>query len=479
MCGGKSEMNQYPLHTLSTQNGLNDVSLLRTLIDALPEQVYVKDNEGCYVLNNLAHVRALGAASPEQIAGKSDFDFYPEELAEGYRADERVVLDSGRPLIDKEEPSVDKEGNERWHSTTKVPLRNGDGEIVGLVGTTRDVTDQKEAQEALKESEERFRTAFEDSPIGVALVGLNGRRFRVNHALCEMLGYSEEELLSKEYLEHIHPDDREISSKHRHKTLEKGEGSYILERRYVHADGHTVWNLTSVSLIQDSQGNPSHLVCLHQDITERKEVETKLRKSEARLAEAQRIARLGSWEWDVKTGEVSWSDETCRIYGFESQGFVPTLEKLMELVHPQDRELVNKNREGALYRAKPYDFEHRIVRPNGEVRVVHRRAQVYVDEEGEPSRMVGTVHDITEQKEAEEALRESEERFRTAFEDAPIGVALVGLDRSHLRVNRAYCQMLGYSEEELLEKQHSAIIHPDDSEESTDRIQEILEEGEE
>jgi diguanylate cyclase (GGDEF)-like protein/PAS domain S-box-containing protein len=213
------------------------------------------------------------------------------------------------------------------------------------------------------------------------------------------------------------------------------------------------------------------------DMTERKEAEEKLRKSEVGLEEAQRLAHLGSWEWEVKTGEVYWSDETYRIYGYEPKEFVPTLERLMELVHPQDRELVNKNREGALYRAKPYDFEHRIVRPNGEVRVVHRRAQVYFDEEGEPSRMVGTVHDITEQKEAEEALRESEERFRTAFEDAPIGVALVGLDRSHLRVNRAYCRMLGYSEEELLEKSHPEIIYPDDREDSTDRIQELLEEG--
>ena len=469
-------MNQYPLHTLTTQNGLDDVSLLRTLIDALPEQVYVKDTDGCYVLNNLAHVRALGAASPEQIAGMSDLDFYPEELAERYRADERVVLDSGRPLIDKEEPSVDEEGNERWHSTTKVPLRNGDGEIVGLVGTTRDVTDQKEAQEALKESEERFRTAFEDSPIGVALVGLDGRRFRVNHALCEMLGHSEEELLSKEYLEHIHPDDREISSKHRHKTLEKGEGSYILERRYVHADGHTVWNLTSVSLIQDSQGNPSHLVCLHQDITERKEVETKLRKSEARLAEAQRIARLGSWEWDVKTGEVSWSDETFRIYGFESQGFVPTLDKLMEMVHPDDRGLVRTNIDAALYEGEPYDFEHRIVHPDGEECVVHRQAEVvFGEEDGEPLRMIGTVHDITEQKEAEKALRESEERFRTAFENAPIGVALVGLDGRRLKVNLALCEMLGYSEAELLGKDYSEVIHPEDREVSADHLRRILE----
>jgi PAS domain-containing protein len=102
------------------------------LIDSLPEQVYVKDTEGRYLLNNLAHVRALGAASPEKVAGKSDFDFYPKELAERYRADEREVLVSGRTLIDKEELSVDGEGNQRWHSTTKVALREGRGEIVGL-----------------------------------------------------------------------------------------------------------------------------------------------------------------------------------------------------------------------------------------------------------------------------------------------------------------------------------------------------------
>ena len=123
-----------------------------------------------------------------------------------------------------------------------------------------EATGRKRAEEALKESEERFRIAFEDAPVGVALVDLDGHRFRANRALCEMLGCSEQDLLGTDYLEHVHPEDREISTEHFHRTLEEGAGSYELERRYLHADGHVVWNLTSVSLIRDSKGQPSHFV---------------------------------------------------------------------------------------------------------------------------------------------------------------------------------------------------------------------------
>ncbi len=115
-------MTQRFLHKLSAEVALVDSSPLRTLINGLPDQVYVKDTEGRNDLNNLAHVRALGFESPEEVTGKTDFDFYPKELAERYRADEQEILRSDRSLVDHEEPRVDKEGNRRWQSTTKVPL---------------------------------------------------------------------------------------------------------------------------------------------------------------------------------------------------------------------------------------------------------------------------------------------------------------------------------------------------------------------
>ena len=119
------------------------------LIDTLPDRVYVKDTEGRYILNNFAHARTLGVASPEEAAGKSDFDFYSEKLAERYRADEQEIIRSGHPLANKEQPSGDEEGNRRWHLTTKVPLRDDNGEIVGLLGVARDVTGYKDARRRL------------------------------------------------------------------------------------------------------------------------------------------------------------------------------------------------------------------------------------------------------------------------------------------------------------------------------------------
>ena len=141
------------------------------------------------------------------------------------------------------------------------------------------------------------------------------------------------------------------------------------------------------------------------DATERKMNEEALRRSEASLAKAQRMAHLGNWEWGMRTGEVWWSDEVYRIYGFAPQQFAPTLGRLLEAVHPDDRGLLRGAIDAALYRGEPYDFEHRVLRPDGEVRWVHRQAEVIRDEEDEPLKMVGTVHDITERKALEEQLQ--------------------------------------------------------------------------
>ncbi|KAA0003254.1 MAG: PAS domain S-box protein [Thermoplasmata archaeon] len=144
---------------------------------------------------------------------------------------------------------------------------------------------------------------------------------------------------------------------------------------------------------------------LKNEIAERKRAEETLRKSEIRLAEAQKIAHLGNWDWNILTNELYWSDEIYRIFGLQPQEFGATYDAFLDMIHPEDRELVERSVNEALNKNKPYSIDHRIVLPSGEVRVVHEQAEVTFDKSGKPIRMVGTVQDITARKQMEKNLK--------------------------------------------------------------------------
>jgi PAS domain S-box-containing protein len=265
-----------------------------------------------------------------------------------------------------------------------------------------------------------------------------------------MLGYPEEELCSEKYLEHIHPDDREISSKHRRETLEKGEGSYILERRYLHADGHTVWNLTSVSLIQDSQGNPSHLVCLHQDITERKEAEEKLMQSEERFRSLIQNAS------DIITildsdGTIRYESPAVeRLLGYHPEERVG--EKAFDYLHPEDRSRVESTFADALENPGEVQapVEFRLRNKDGSWRRMETTRTNLLDDPAVKG-VVANSRDITERRQAEEKLRESEERHRAVIEQSVEGIYLFDPDDGRvLESNTAFEKLLGHTSDEFL-----------------------------
>ncbi len=124
----------------------------RTLIDHLPDYIFIKDTASRFVVNNRAHIELLGCATQEEVLGKTDFDIFPRELAEQYYADEQMLIRTGHPLIDREEKTISKTGKRQWLSTTKVPMRNPEGEIIGLAGMSRDITARKEAEAALAQA---------------------------------------------------------------------------------------------------------------------------------------------------------------------------------------------------------------------------------------------------------------------------------------------------------------------------------------
>ena len=153
------------------------------------------------------------------------------------------------------------------------------------------------------------------------------------------------------------------------------------------------------------------------DITEHKRAENALRESKTRLAEAQRIAHIGHWDWNIASNELAWSDEIYRIFGLAPEQFGATYEAFLESVHPDDRDGVTNAVDAALRERNPYDIDHRIVWPNGTLRWVHERAEVAYDAEGRATRMLGTVQDITERKLADERIEHL--ATRDALTDCP------------------------------------------------------------
>ena len=328
------------------------------------------------------------------------------------------------------------------------------GEVVALEGILYDVTEAALAEERLEEAEERYRRLVERLPAIVYVQETNGRMSTVYDSpqIETMLGYPRDKYVEDPdyWAKILHPDDRERVLAGERSAIAAGE-PLGQEYRVLASDGRIVWVRDEAVVVGGHDEERSYLQGFIFDITERKKAEEARHRIEASLAEAQRIAHLGSWEWNVKTGgEAFWSDEVFRIYGFEPGSFTPSLERLMEIVHPDDRARLREAIDGALYGGKPYDFEHRIVRPDGETRVVHRRAEVVFGDGGEPLRMVGTVQDVTELKQTERALEESEQRFRQLFEQSVDALFVHDESGRFVDCNSQACRLLGYSREELL-----------------------------
>ena len=240
---------------------------LRTVIDNIPDSVYVKDLECRKVIANLTEVRRSGVQTEAELIGKNDFDVHPKELAEQFFADDQAVLQSGQPIVNREEYVLTSEGEKNWILTTKIPLRDPKGKIIGLVGLGRDVTELKRATDELRKSEERYRDLFENANDIIYTHDLNGNYTSVNRACEKITGYRHDEALKMSIAQVVAPEYLEkAKGMLEGKTLERTATTYDLE--VIAKDGRRLMLEVNCRLTYEN-GKPSGVQGIARDITER------------------------------------------------------------------------------------------------------------------------------------------------------------------------------------------------------------------
>jgi len=271
---------------------------------------------------------------------------------------------------------------------------------------------------------ERFRRAFEDAAIGIALLAVEplGKYLEVNPTFCRMTGYSRKELLSRNF-QSITDSQDVASNVEQLQMLLQGSIFFIkLEKRYLRKDGSAFWARLNVSLVRDDGHRPLYFIVQIEDVDERKRTEDQLRRSKALLTEAQQVAHIGNWNWDIPTNVITWSDQMFRIFGLDPQEGPLPYETFLNLIHPEDRDEVNRITQKALKDRQPFDHDRRIVWPDGSVHTYNSRGAVEVDAFGKPIRLYGTAQDVTERKRVEQAFRQNENRMREAVQVSQTGV---------------------------------------------------------
>ena len=329
-----------------------------------------------------------------------------------------------------------------------------------------------EANEALHESEKRFRTLAENSPDVITRFDRQNCHMYANPAASEAYGLSQEEIIGKTHGElRRNPELVKFLETYQEIVFTTGKPETI-EFHYKSPQGKEYYFNTKI-VPEFTNGKVASILAISRDITDIKEAEAKLKEtldnleelvkertleleeaykslkeSEKGLAEAQKMAHLGNWDWNLVTNKIHWSDEIYRIFGLNPQELPPNYNEFLNYIHPNDRDYLDNVIKKALD-GKPYSIDHRIILASGDERVVHVQAEVIFDEKNNPIRIRGTVQDITEREQMEKALQESETRLRRFYESGMIGALYFKMDGSITEANDKFLEMVGYTREDL------------------------------
>ena len=299
--------------------------LLGTLMDNLPDYIYFKDRQSRFLRTNMAHAKAFGLSDPTQAVGKTDFDFFTAEHAQQAYNDEQEVITTGKPMTAKEEKETWPDGRVTWASTIKMPFRDANGAIIGTFGVSRDTTERKRAEEALRTSEERYRELFENASDLVYTTDLEGRLTSLNRVAEQTLGYSREEAAQMNLRQLVDPRHWQRVEQTRERLL-AGDSAVTLELEITAKDGRRVMLEVNPRLIYKG-GKPVGMQGIGRDITGREEREMELRHAQ----KLESVGRLASGIAHEINTPIQFVGDNTRFVRDSFRGLQTLLSKYQEL----------------------------------------------------------------------------------------------------------------------------------------------------
>ncbi|MFA5834118.1 MAG: PAS domain S-box protein [Bacteroidota bacterium] len=425
-------------------------SYLTAIVENQPGLIWLKDNDGRYLMVNRLFAETCSKASPAELVGKTDRDIWPKELAEKYIADDKKVIKDKIGIV-VEEPVIDRDITKLFE-TFKTPIFNDIGETIGTTGFSRDVSERKETEKQMEMLAHALRSISEC----VSITDMNDNIFFVNNAFCSTYGYERYEVIGKHVsILQSSKNDPAIIAEILPSTLQGGWRGELLNRR---KNGQEFFIELSTSSIQNDQGETLALIGVAKDITERKKIEEVLVENELKLKNIIENSTNVFYMHDVDHTLHFLSPQITQLLGYNVE------EALISWREFTTDNPVNENG----YRLTVRAIETGVAQPPYELELHHKNGtKVWVEvreaplvHEGKTVSIVGSLNDITERKRAEEILKESEKKFRSVVEDAVENIFTIDIKGHFTYANPITLQSTGYSFEELRHLRYSDLVEP-------------------
>lgn len=395
---------------LEEERHLFDIFMNNTL-----DNIYFKDKDSRFIQVNKHLANYLNVELPEELIGKSDFDFFDEKHAKMALRDEKKIIKTGVPILDKTEKEIFKDGSIGWVSTSKLPFKDAYGNTIGTFGISRDITDRIKSEEEIR----RLSKIVEQAEAPVFLTNLNGTIEYINPAFERVTGFSKKEAIGQ------NPDILNSGLmpvdyfKRIWQKILKGEQitEVVINKK---KNGETWYYDQTIVPLKDDKGKVVQFVSTGKDITDRIIAEQALKESEKRLSLAIKAAKLGIWDWDVRKKTLIWDNTMFQLYGITGKDFDGTYKAWTQRIHPDDLKKIDVEFQTTLGGEKEFAEEFRIVWPDGTIRYIQGLGVLHLSDEGKPDRLIGVNWDITKQKQAEDSSRKFSEELEKRVQERTI-----------------------------------------------------------